>query len=58
MGTDDLSVVDGALAVHGVDNLRVADGSIFPRVTTGNTQAPCAVVGERASEILSAKYSL
>lgn len=58
MGTDDLSVVDGALAVHGIDNLRVADGSIFPKVTTGNTQAPCAVVGERASEILVAKYSL
>ena len=58
MGTDDLSVVDASLAVHGVDRLRVADGSILPRVTTGNTQAPCAVVGERAADILIRKHGL
>lgn len=58
MGTDDLSVVDGSLAVHGVDRLRVADASIFPRITTGNTQAPCVVVGERAGDILAAKHRL
>jgi choline dehydrogenase len=52
MGHDAMSVVDGSLKVHGVDNLRIADGSIMPRVTTGNTMAPCVVIGERAAEIL------
>jgi choline dehydrogenase len=39
-GQDELSVVDAQLRVCGVKDLRVADGSIMPRVTTGNTQAP------------------
>jgi choline dehydrogenase len=54
MGRDDLSVVDPKLRVYGVKNLRVADGSIMPRVTTGNTQAPCVIIGERMAEILKA----
>jgi choline dehydrogenase len=54
MGRDAMSVVDGKLKVYGVDGLRVADGSILPRVTTGNTMAPCVVIGERAAEILRA----
>jgi choline dehydrogenase len=58
MGRDALSVVDGNLKVHGVENLRIADGSILPRVTTGNTMAPCVVIGERAAAILKAKYKL
>ena len=37
MGRDSMSVVDGNLRVHGIDNLRIADASIMPRVTTGNT---------------------
>lgn len=49
MGRDSLSVVDGRLRVHGIDGLRVADGSIMPRVTTGNTMAPCVVIGEKAA---------
>jgi choline dehydrogenase len=53
MGRDDLSVVDADLRVYGVKNLRIADGSIMPRVTTGNTQAPCVIIGERMAEILS-----
>jgi choline dehydrogenase len=52
MGRDEMSVVDGDLKVYGVDNLRIADGSIMPRVTTGNTMAPCVIVGERAAEII------
>jgi choline dehydrogenase len=52
MGHDAMAVVDGSLKVHGIDNLRIADGSIMPRITTGNTMAPCVVVGERAAEIL------
>jgi choline dehydrogenase len=52
MGRDDMSVVDGDLRVYGIDGLRVADGSIMPNVTTGNTMAPCVVIGERAAEII------
>ena len=52
MGRDALSVVDGKLTVYGVDGLRISDASILPRVTTGNTMAPCVVIGERAAEIL------
>src|SRR5499433_626335 len=52
MGRDEISVVDGDLKVYGIDNLRIADGSIMPRVTTGNTMAPCVIVGERAAEII------
>ncbi len=58
MGCDSMSVVDNKLRVYGVANLRVADGSIMPRVTTGNTMAPCIVIGERAGEILKAHYKL
>lgn len=53
MGRDDMSVVDGRLRVYGVDNLRIADGSIMPQVTTGNTMMPCVVIGERMAEILA-----
>jgi choline dehydrogenase len=52
MGRDDLSVVDAELRVYGVKNLRIADGSIMPSITTGNTQAPCVIIGERMAEIL------
>jgi choline dehydrogenase-like flavoprotein len=52
MGRDVMSVVDGNLKVYGVENLRIADGSIMPRVTTGNTMAPCVMIGERAAEII------
>jgi choline dehydrogenase len=58
MGRDSMSVVDGSLKVYGVDNLRIADGSIMPRVTTGNTMAPCVIIGERAGEILKLKHKL
>jgi choline dehydrogenase len=58
MGRDPMSVVDGNLKVYGVDNLRVADGSIMPRVTTGNTMAPCVIIGERAAELLQAAHNL
>ena len=38
---------------YGIDNLRVADGSIMPRVTTGDTMAPSVIIGERTAEILA-----
>ncbi|OZA54966.1 MAG: hypothetical protein B7X78_11230, partial [Sphingomonadales bacterium 39-62-4] len=43
---------------YGIEGLRVADGSIMPRVTTGNTQAPCAIIGEQAAMRISAKHGL
>ncbi|HKW33358.1 MAG TPA: GMC family oxidoreductase N-terminal domain-containing protein [Candidatus Acidoferrum sp.] len=52
MGRDATSVVDGKLRVYGVDGLRIADASILPRVTTGNTMAPCVVIGEQAAAFL------
>lgn len=52
MGRDPMSVVDGRLRVYGVDNLRIADASIMPRITTANTMAPCVVVGERAAQFI------
>jgi choline dehydrogenase len=58
MGRDSMSVVDGTLKVYGVDNLRVADGSVMPRITTGNTMAPCVIIGERAGEILRLEHNL
>jgi choline dehydrogenase len=58
MGRDPMSVVDAQLKVYGVGRLRVADGSIMPRVTTGNTMGPCVVIGERAGEMLKAKHGL
>ncbi len=53
-----MSVVDRYLKVYGVDNLRIADGAIMPRVTTGNTMAPCVITGERAAEILRTEHKL
>jgi choline dehydrogenase len=58
MGRDSLSVVDTNLKVYGIENLRIADGSIMPRVTTGNTMAPCVIIGERAAEAIRTTYKL
>ena len=52
MGRDATSVVDGELRVYGLENLRIADASIMPRVTTGNIMAACVVIGERAADML------
>jgi choline dehydrogenase len=56
MGRDSSSVVDAGLKVYGIDNLRIADGSIMPRVMTGNTMAACIIIGERAGQILRAEH--
>jgi choline dehydrogenase len=58
MGRDSRSVVAANLKVYGIENLRIADGSIMPRVTTGNTMAACLIIGERAGEILKADHKL
>ena len=53
MGTDEQSVVDPALRVRGVDGLRVADASIMPSITGGNTNAPSFMIGEHAAALIS-----
>ncbi len=58
MGRDPLSVVDGNLKVYGIENLRIADASVMSRVTTGNTMAPCVIIGERGAAVLRAERKL
>ena len=55
MGRDEMSVVDGSLSVRGVEGLSIADASVMPRVSTGNTMAPTVIIGERMADILKAK---
>jgi choline dehydrogenase-like flavoprotein len=52
MGTDDDAVVDEQLRVRGVEGLRVADASIMPLITGGNTNAPVIMIGERAADLV------
>jgi len=52
MGHDQMAVVDDRLRVHGVKNLRVADASIMPTITSGNTNAPTIMIGEKASDLI------
>ena len=49
---------DGRLMVYGIDGLHIADSSVMPEVTSGNTMAPCVVISERAAEIIKAAYGL
>jgi choline dehydrogenase len=52
MGNDAMAVVNDRLQVHGVDNLRVIDASIMPRITSGNTNAPTVMIAEKGAEFL------
>ena len=58
MGRDSMSVVNGRLQVHGIDRLRIADASIMPNIPSGNTMAPCVVIGERAAEIIKDAHGI
>lgn len=57
MGRDSLAVVDPELRVHGVNGLRVADASIMPVVTTGNTNAPVMMIAEKAADLMLADFA-
>jgi choline dehydrogenase len=52
MGSDELSVVDDQLRVHGLDCLRIVDASIMPTITSGNTASPVVMIAEKAADLV------
>lgn len=52
MGRDKLAVVDPYLNVHGIKGLRIADASIMPTITSGNTNSPTLMIAERAAQLM------
>jgi choline dehydrogenase len=47
-----MAVVDNELKVHGIEQLRIADASIMPTLTSGNTNAPCIMIGEKCAAMV------
>jgi len=52
MGVDEMSVVDPQLRVYGIPGLRIADASVMPNITTGNTNAPSIMIGWKCAEMI------
>ncbi|GGJ28158.1 GMC oxidoreductase [Streptomyces brasiliensis] len=52
MGSDDMSVVDGDLRVHGFSGLRIADASVMPSIVSGNIDATVYALAERAADLI------
>ncbi|MEC7495181.1 MAG: GMC oxidoreductase, partial [Pseudomonadota bacterium] len=57
IGTDGMAVVDPELRVRGIDSLRVADASVMPSITNGNTNAPSLMIGEKAAQMIRGNRS-
>jgi choline dehydrogenase len=55
MGSDDMAVVDSSGLVHGLERLRIVDGSILPRVPSANINAPIMMVAEKIAAVISKK---
>jgi choline dehydrogenase len=58
MGRGPQAVVDARLKVHGIAGLRVADASIMPTITSGNTCAPVILIGEKAADMIAADRNM
>jgi choline dehydrogenase len=54
MGSDPMAVVDDALRVRGMPGLRIADASVMPTITSGNTNAPTMMIAEKAADLIRA----
>ncbi|KAB7503436.1 hypothetical protein Anas_12071, partial [Armadillidium nasatum] len=54
--SDPTAVVDPELRVYGISGLRVADASIMPVITNGNTNAPTIMIGEKASDLIKSSW--
>jgi choline dehydrogenase len=55
MGVDRMAVVDTQLKVHGVEHLRVVDGSVMPTIPSANTHTTVVMIGERAADLIKAE---